>query len=122
MTNGLLRSIRHRSKLYKQYLRNPTDQNELIYKNYRNVLTKLIRNAKSRYFHDIFSLNKSNICRTWKTINSLLKKGKPAENGVFKQNGNTITEPKVISNSFNNFFTNVGPLLAAKSLKHKKTT
>ena len=77
------------------YLRNPSDQNAYVYKNYRNLLTGLIRKAKSQYFHDKFVLNKSNVNRTWQTINSLLNKSKPCHvchvfnllllNGVFSR-------------------------------------
>ena len=112
MTKGLLQSIRHRNTLYKWYLRNPSDQNASVYKSYRNLLTGLIRKTKSKYFHNEFLLNKSNINRTWKTINSLLNKSKPSENSVFNLNGKTVTEPTTISNSFNNFFTSIGPSLA----------
>ena len=45
VTNGLLKSIKRKNKLYRKYLSFPTAQNETLYKAYKNKLTKLLKNA-----------------------------------------------------------------------------
>ena len=40
------RSVQTRNKLFKSYVRNPTEQKNCNYKRYRNILTKLIRTSK----------------------------------------------------------------------------
>nr|CAI5833589.1 unnamed protein product [Callosobruchus analis] len=51
ITKGLLRSINHKSKLYKGVLENPNNNHILTtYKNYRNTLNNLIKSAKTNYY------------------------------------------------------------------------
>jgi hypothetical protein len=45
VTNGLLKSIKRKNKLYRKYLSFPTAQNETLYKACKNKLTKLLKNA-----------------------------------------------------------------------------
>lgn len=42
------------------------------FKIYRNILNKLIRNAKIDYFNDKFNQNKGNARKTWEYITELL--------------------------------------------------
>ena len=64
----------------------------------------------------MFSKHQNDIKKTWATINSILNKkhGKCQLSNFFKVNGISVTDPKTISNSFNNFFTNIGPTFANK--------
>jgi len=51
ITSGLIDSIKHRDKLKKRLRRFPSDRLEREYKNYRNKLTKLITQAKYKYYN-----------------------------------------------------------------------
>ena len=87
---------------------------------YRNVLTTVFRNAKRKYYSDVFEMYKGDTAQTWKSINKLLKSGnsKVKTSHVYKlcvdDNGSkkVVTSGKEISEGFNVFFVNVGPNLA----------
>ena len=82
MTNGILKSINLKDKLYKTLIQ--TDQhNEVIYlrlrtefKRYRATLRKSIREAKRLYYIRIFDTYKNDIKKTWSVINEGLNNKK----------------------------------------------
>ena len=49
MTQGLLKSIKTKSKLYKAFLHNPCSPNHVQYKQNRNKLNHLLRISKRNY-------------------------------------------------------------------------
>ena len=51
---ALLCSINKKNKLYKKLLKNPSDKNEKSYKQFRNTLTKIMREAKRMYYEKSF--------------------------------------------------------------------
>ena len=50
LSKGLLKSIRTKNKLYKQYLTNRSPHYEIRYKNYNNKLNHSLRIAKRTYY------------------------------------------------------------------------
>ena len=50
VTKGLLKSINKKNKLYKQYLRHPSQVNLNKFKTFKNKLTMLLRKSKRKYF------------------------------------------------------------------------
>ena len=73
---GLIKSSKTKEKLYKMFIKNPTKNNEQIYKKYRNQLNHLIRITKKNYCCKKFSRAQNDIKSTWNTINQLLDKQK----------------------------------------------
>jgi len=113
ITQSLLQSINHKQRLYKRYLNRPTATNEANYKNYCNILTSSIRQCKRNYYAHIFQLHRDNLAKTWRTINDILGKStKPSLPDHFNINGRTAKDPNDIANSFNEYFTTIGPKLA----------
>ena len=84
------------------------------FKNYENLLNKLIRQRKRDFYNDQFTKASSDIKETWKNIKTILNKNKKSSGypTLFKHNGLDITDPKTIANEFNKYFTNIGPELA----------
>ena len=41
--HGLRESIKHKNKLYRMSMKHPTAYNETLYKQYRNIATRLLR-------------------------------------------------------------------------------
>ncbi len=115
ITKGLLRSINKKNKLYKQYLKNPSENLLQTFKTYKNKLQMLIRKSKRKYYYSKFESAKSNMKETWETINNVLgKQKKQILQDKFKNDqNNTLTDSKDISNCFNDFFVEIGPKLAA---------
>ena len=110
-----MKSINRKNKLYKKYASSPTICNKRKLSQYRNTLTTLLRNAKKQYYTDLLDEHKYNLKQTWNVLNNLL--GRSQKNALpttFKINNMDQSNPEVISNSFNNYFTNIGPNLADK--------
>ncbi len=116
ITKGLLKSINHKNKLYKKYIHCPSDSNYHKFKTFRNKLHSLIRKAKRSYYFTHFEQVKNNLRQTWKTINTVIgRTRKQTLNDQFRrESGTIITDPRKISDEFNDFFVNVGPNLASK--------
>ena len=115
ITKGILNSIKNRNNLYKLYLRKPSAQNHDKYKQYRNQLTKIIRKSKIKYYSNELENAAGNMNSTWKVINKIINKGKSKEKIDSVNVGNhEVKNPSDIANTFNSYFTSVGPDLAAK--------
>ena len=121
ITQGIFRSIQTRNKLFKSYVRNPTEQNNCHYKRYRNILTKLIRTSKKLHYSKVLNHAEGNLNSTWKVINELINKNKSqTRTDSLNVNGKDITNPEDVSNEFNSYFTTIGPNLASKINCHNK--
>ena len=115
LSNGLKVSIKHKNKLYVLAKRSPTPENIKNYKMYKINLSRLIRTAERQHFDKIFKENKQNLRNTWKIIKDVIKQTNNNKiTNKFHINNNVTSEPNIIANSFNNFFTNVGKNLAGK--------
>ena len=61
ISQGLLKSIKKKNKLYKQYLSNPSSQKEEKYKMYKNKLNHSLRIAKRLYYDKKLNESKFNM-------------------------------------------------------------
>ena len=121
ITFGILRSINFRDKMYiKLKKTNPIlplyDTLKTNLRCYNNTLKKLIRTSKLEYYHNKFSKFKNDIKNTWLTIKEVINKNKSKNNAPdsININGNMITDTPSMVNEFNNYFANIGPLLASQ--------
>jgi hypothetical protein len=116
ITQGLIKSINTKDKLYKKYITNPNSENKMKYQKYRNTLQSLLRISKKNHITSELDSYKNNMKKTWQTLNNLLGRNvKPKTPSHFTDDdGSEIKDPIEIANKFNNFFTNIGPSLAAK--------
>ena len=82
---------------------------------FNKTLKKTIQEAKLVYYRREFEYNRSNIKRTWSTINDILCKTKHSHQGVKSiiSNGRMINDTAEIVNKFNEFFINIGPNLTS---------
>ena len=79
MTQGILKSINSKDKLYKTLIRTP--QNSLQYdtiktnfKTFKNIIRKSIVEAKKAYYHKTFKKYSNDLRKTWQTINETLNR------------------------------------------------
>ena len=84
--------------------------------NLKSSLKKKIRCAKAKYYAEVFEKNKSNIRHTWEAIKEILGKFKNKHDfpDYFTLDGKLISEPQLIANCFNRFFSSVGRALSEK--------
>ena len=105
MSSGLLISSHRKNKLYKTFIKNPTTLNKSIYLKYKNLFTRLMRSAEKLYFLKQFTLNKSNIKKTWDLIRISLNKLNSSKNiTLIDDNGDLCTDKEMICTKFNEFF------------------
>jgi len=72
ITQGLLKSIKTKSKLYKAFLHNPSSLNHVQYKQYRNKLNHLLKISKRNYYDCKIESAKNNLKAVWKLLNTII--------------------------------------------------
>ena len=84
-----------------------------LFRKMRNSVNQNIFRAKESYFKDILFANKNNPKKTWNIINELTSKNqKSSYIEEIKFDGNSIHDSGNIANTFNEYFSNIGPNLA----------
>jgi len=80
---------------------------------YRNILTKVVREAKRLYFQKSFETNKGNCKETWKLLREALNTRKTSNciPSCFIDDANTVYSREHVASGFNNFFTSIGQQL-----------
>jgi len=111
ITSDVINCINHKHFLFRQFKRGEITFNH--YNTFKNHVTGLIRRVKLKYFDNVFRSRMGDVSETWKGINMLLnrktKKNIPVE---LISDGVTITEPDVIAECFNNYFSNIAQNLS----------
>ena len=115
LTTELKNDIKLKNKCFIHYKKHPSQTNLIAYKDYKRELNRKLRSAKRQYYINILGHNQHNLKKVWQIINSLIGKDKYSHYpDHININGLEIQDESYIANSFNNFFVNVGPQLAAK--------
>ena len=110
ITVGILSAINTKTKLYNKFIRRRNAQNENKYKNYRNILVQLIRNAKTLYFKGMLEENKQNGKKTWMLLNQIINKTSHRDNipeSFIDIDGKCCLKAD-IPEGFNDFFSSIG--------------
>ena len=110
MTRGLITSSRELNKLHKRKIgKEKTHPHSIKFYEYRNK-------QKQVYYHELLTKYKHDIRKTWGVINSLIGRSndKTGISETFKINNTQTNDPKIISNEFCNFFTNIGKKYASE--------
>ena len=114
ITVGLQKSISVKNKLLKNFINKkvPVLEEEFHtnYKKYRNLLFTLMKKSKQAYYDKYFEKNWNNFKNTWKGIKSLISLKAVASNVpalLSLDNGDTVTNPYDIANTFNNYFPSI---------------
>ena len=125
LTRGIMTSIKKKNKIYKKFIKakNSTEKNILCneFKHYRNLVTKLSRISKAKSYHH-FTDHKKNMLKTWEGIKLLVNKNKRNNKTVNRLNVDGVeeTDPFVISNHFNMFFSTIAQQIEGKIAKTNK--
>jgi len=125
ITNGLKNSIKIKNGLLKKYIKckdiTKKEQLHNTFKEYRNLLETMLKQSKTVYFNNYFKDNANDLKNTWKGIRNIinLKAKGDSSPSIIEENNSTITDPKEISNSFNNYFSSIGQKIQSKIPKTK---
>ena len=107
ISSALLKSIKRKSFLFKQYKLQLISKD--YYTRYRNLTTKLIRDAKSSYFKRLFGNSGNDARKSWKLIKNLIgEKTNSSPSELIGEDGEIITEERDLAEKFNNYFAGVG--------------
>jgi len=119
ITQGILKSIRYKDKLYVKLKSTPTnnenfEQRQINFKTYSKILKHTINFAKKNHYQNCFEKFKCDLKKTWSTINGILNRNKKKKDFPkhFEIHGQSVSNEKLIANEFNKYFINVGPSLA----------
>ena len=113
ISKGIKVSIDVKNKLLSKYIKakDPIAKSlfQQKYKIHRNMLSTLMKRSKTNYFTNFFNENINNIKNTWKGIKNLISNSKSNffVPHTINSNNNTLTDPKSISNAFNNYFCSI---------------
>ena len=117
-TPGLKISLKRKKSLYKKSLKNR--DLVLIYRNYRNIYNKVVRQAKRNYYSNELSKAQNNMKKTWSILKEVVFKTKTKETGINKLNlsqpdsfTTSLNDPALIAEYFNNYFSSVGSRISS---------
>lgn len=117
ITQGILKSVNEKERLYKNVLNNPGD-NELRerYNQYRNKLHKIIKKSKKDYCERTISQQKNTSKALWDCVNDACNKTKLKTkiDKIELENGDTTTDAFEIANKFNEYYSQLGQKLASE--------
>ena len=116
LSEGLRQAIKTKNKLYRKSVIIKSSYNESTYKRYRNKLRRVLLSEEKRYYAELLHKNKNNMKKTWLILKNIVNKGiSKRVQSTFKIHDDTfISDKAIISEKFNEFFTNIGPTLAKK--------
>ena len=113
ITPALQKSISIKNNLLKKFITVKDPQIKERYhkenKDYRNLLSTILKQSKTNYFNHYFESNWNSIKNTWKGIKSIItiKDFSADIPKSLSVDGATISNPLAISNIFNNYFSSI---------------
>ena len=115
ITSGILKSIKTKQTMYKTHFVHGNASQKKQYKKYANKLTKIKFTAKQLYYQSELNSSNNN-SQIWRVIKSLLSSQSAFSSYPHALNlGNILsTNPALISEKFNNHFSEIGKSLAKK--------
>ena len=110
ITTALQKSITIINHVLKKFINcNESQTKEQLHtrhKEYRNLLSTILKRSKTYYYNHYFDINWNNIKSTWKRIKSILSiNPNPSDiPKILNANDSTTTNSVEIANFFNNYF------------------
>ena len=108
MTKTFSKAIMQRTRFRNKFLKNPTDQNKLIYNKQRNFCVSLLRKEKKEYFAKLNEKDITDNKKFWHTVKPFLSdKVKSKETITLVNNGDVESNETEVAKTFNDFFSNI---------------
>eukprot|EP00794_Sanderia_malayensis_P013289 gene13290-14664_t len=110
INSQILKMMKIRDRLFKQFKISNSSTALKTYKQFRNRVVNEIRQSKKNYYQEYFHENKNNMKMLWKGIKDVIS-SKPKNCDAFSHlvsdDGSKISEPVNIANEFNEYFTKI---------------
>ena len=116
--------LKTKIKLYIKFVKSKNPEDELIYKNYKNLFEKLRKKSKQNYYSNLLEKHKDNAKQRWqilKEITGKVQKKNQSLPTTLETENRIISDKNAIAEEFNTFFTNIVPNLANKIPQISKT-
>ena len=118
------KSSKQKQKLYIKFFKSKNPEDELIYKNYKNLFEKLRKKSRQSYYSNLLEKHKDNVKQRWQVLKEIT--GKIQNNNqslptTLETENGIMSDENTIAEEFNNFFTNIGPNLSKKIPQISKT-
>jgi len=113
MTKAIRMSCMKKNKLFRKYVKNPTDENKTKWKKYSNCLKATCRKAEEQYFREMINDTAGSLKKLWDNFRTIFqdkKNSRRIEKIVI--DGTLYTEGNDIANEFNNYFCKIGNKLS----------
>ena len=107
--------------LFARLKKHPNDAHlKASYNRFRNSVNKNTRHSMKNYYSSYFDSCKNNMRKIWKGVNEIVTSKNSTCNVNHLRHNQFIDDPKIISETFNNFFVNVGTTFISPTsyLKH----
>ena len=122
ITKGLLKSSTKKQRLCEKILKNRNPENELNYKQYKTLFESSKKKSRKNYYSDLIDSCKYNIKTTCDVMKEIIgnKRVTSASLPNFSTAKNReLFDKKEIAETFNSYFVNIGPNLAASICQSK---
>ena len=115
ISDELKEAIEIKNKLFFKSLKFKSSYNQQMYTIHRNKVSKLKQDEERKHIALLLEANKTNLRKTWAVLKSIInkKRNKRVQTRFRLANHDIITDKKLISEGFNDFFANIGPKLAS---------
>ena len=105
MNKALSKAFMHRSKLRNKFYKNPTDENEKLYKKHRNYCVGLLKKEKRNYYNNLDLTVFEDSRKFWQNIKPLFSdKEVKNRNIIIIEDDKVISDKKELAEKFNDFF------------------
>ena len=117
INNRILKMMRIRDRLFKQFKFSNSEIDLRAFKQFCNRVVNELKDSKKNYYHHYFDENKSNMKMLWKGIKNIVSL-KPNNLDTIlhltDENGSKIKDPVNIAIQFNRYFTSVANNITQK--------
>ena len=108
MTKTLRKAIMKRSKLRNSFNKKRSSENWQNYKRQRNICSNILKSTKKTFFETLNTNEITDNRKFWKTVKPFFTdKCKTTNNIILTEKNETLNDNKKISNTFNEYFTNI---------------
>ena len=121
MLKAMRKSSKQRIKLYIKFIKSKNSEDELIYKNYKNLSKSFGKKIKKNYFSNLLEKHKDKWWQVSKENTGKAQKIRQSLPTTLETENGIISDKNAIVREFNTFFTNIGPNLANKITQISKT-
>ncbi len=112
---GIKQSTKTKRKLYRAWVRKPTEGRKLKHKKYKTILQKFCTTAEKMYFHGILSDTKASLKKLWSIFCPIINRSKRNKKQFIEKlviDNKSITENLDIAKTLNQYFATIGNKLS----------